>query len=109
MTSEMTMKVTIVLSKQNPLLKRKEVQFRIEHGPQSKTPERLDVKKALASELKLGEELVFVKDMRTLTGTCTAVGHANAYETAEQAKLVEPKYIVKRNSPPEKPKEEATE
>ena len=49
-----------------------------------------------------------MKDMRTLTGTGTAVGHANAYETAKQAKLVEPEYIVKRNSPPEKPKKEAT-
>jgi len=44
-----------------------------------------------------------------MTGTNTAVGVANAYETAEQAKLVEPGYIIKRNSPPEKPKEEANE
>jgi small subunit ribosomal protein S24e len=102
------MEVKIVSSKENPLLKRKEVQFKIEHGPQNRTPGRLDVKKALATKLKLGEELVFVKNMRTLTGTGTAMGHANAYETAEQAKLVEPKYIIKRNSPPEKPKEEAT-
>jgi small subunit ribosomal protein S24e len=104
----MAMEIKIVTSKQNPLLKRREVQFRIEHGAQSKTPARLEVKKALAAELKIGEELVFVKDMRTLTGTGTAVGHANAYETAEQAKIVEPDYIMKRNSPPEKPKEEAT-
>ena len=106
--SEMTMEIKITSTKENPLLKRKEVQFRIEHGPQSKTPARLEVKKALAAELNLAVEVVFVKDMRTLTGTGTAVGHANAYETAEQAKLVEPNYIVKRNSPPEKPKEEAT-
>ncbi len=102
------MEVKIVTSKDNPLLKRKEVEFRIEHGPASKTPARLDVKRALASELKLGEELVYVKDMRTLTGTGTAVGHANVYKSAAQAKQVEPDYIVKRNSPPEKPKEEAT-
>jgi small subunit ribosomal protein S24e len=107
MAGKLTMEVKIVSSKENPLLKRKEVQFRIEHGPQSKTPGRLEVKKALASELKLGEELVFVKDMRTLTGTGIAVGHANVYETVGQAKLFEPEYIVKRNSPPEKPKEEA--
>jgi small subunit ribosomal protein S24e len=107
MAGKLMMEVKIVSSKENPLLKRKEVQFRIEHGPQSKTPGRLEVKKAIAVELKLGEELVFVKDMRTLTGTGTAVGHANIYETAAQAKLVEPDYIVKRNSPPEKPKEEA--
>jgi small subunit ribosomal protein S24e len=101
------MDVKIVSSKDNPLLKRREVQFRIDHGPQSKTPARLDVRKALASELKLGEELVFVRDMRTLTGTGTAMGHANVYQTTAQAKLVEPEYIVKRNNPPEKPKEEA--
>jgi small subunit ribosomal protein S24e len=102
------MEVKIVSSKSNPLLKRKEVQFSIEHGPQSKTPARLDVRKALASELKLAEELIFIRDMRTLTGTGTTMGHANAYQTAAQAKVVEPEYIVKRNTPSEKPKEEAT-
>lgn|SRR5512137_667815 len=101
------MEIKIVVSKDNPLLKRRELQFKIEHGTQSKTPARLDVRKALAAELKIGEELVFVRDMRTLTGTGTAVGHANVYQTATQAKLVEPDYIVKRNNPPEKPKEEA--
>jgi small subunit ribosomal protein S24e len=104
----MTMELKIVTSKENPLLKRREIQFRIEHGPQSKTPARLEVKKALAAQLRIEEELVFIKDMRTLTGMGTAVGHANAYETARQAKTVEPEYIMKRNNPPEKPKEEAT-
>jgi ribosomal protein S24E len=85
------------------------VGFRIEQGPQGKTPQRLEVKKAIAAELKISEERVFVKRMRTMTGTSTAVGVANAYETVEQAKLVEPEYILKRNSPPEKPKEEAKE
>jgi small subunit ribosomal protein S24e len=98
------MEVKVVSVKKNPLLKRREVDFRVEHGPQSKTPGRLEVKRALAAELKVGEELVFVERMRTLTGTSTAVGVANAYESAEQAKLVEPEYIVKRNLP-EKPKE----
>ena len=103
------MEVKIVSAKENPLLKRKEVNFRVEHGPKGKTPPRLEVKKALAAELKISEELVFVEKMQTMTGTSIAVGVANAYETAEQAKLVEPEYIIKRNSPPEKPKEEANE
>jgi small subunit ribosomal protein S24e len=103
------MEVKIVSTKENPLLKRKEVAFKIEHGSQKKTPPRLEVKKALAAELKISDELVFVEKMRTMTGTGTAVGVANAYETAEQAKLTEPEYIIKRNSPPEKPKEEAKE
>jgi small subunit ribosomal protein S24e len=103
------MEVKIVSAKENPLLKRKEVNFRVEHGLQEKTPRRLEVKKALAAELKISEELVFVEKMQTMTGTNIAVGVANAYETAEQAKLIEPEYIIKRNSPPEKPKEKANE
>jgi ribosomal protein S24E len=103
------MEVKIVSTKENPLLKRKEVAFRVEQGPKGRTPPRLEVKRAIAAELKINEELVFVKKMRTKTGTSTAVGVANAYETVEQAKLIEPEYIRKRNSPPEKPKEEAKE
>ncbi|MCW4010802.1 MAG: 30S ribosomal protein S24e [Candidatus Bathyarchaeota archaeon] len=100
------MEVKIVTKKENPVLKRKEVQFTVVHT-QGKTPGRLDIKRSLASVLQTSDKLVFVKKMRTLTGTNTAVGKANAYETEAQAKLIEPTYIVKRNSPPEKPKEEA--
>ncbi len=95
------MEVKIVSAKENPLLKRKEVAFRVEHGPRGKTPRRLEVKKALAAELKVGEDLVFVEKMSTLTGTITAVGVANVYAAMEQARLVEPEYIVKRNLPVE--------
>jgi small subunit ribosomal protein S24e len=106
---EKAMEVKIVSAKENPLLKRKEVNFRVEQGPQEKTPPRLEVKKILAAELKISEEMVFIEKMQTLTGTNVAVGVANAYETMEQAKLIEPEYIIKRNTPPEKPKEEAEE
>jgi|WetSurMetagenome_2_1015567.scaffolds.fasta_scaffold05109_12 ribosomal protein S24E len=99
------MEVKIISKKENALLKRKEVQFQVEHT-QGKTPERLDIKRSIASELQVSDKLVFVKRMKTLTGTNTAVGFANAYESAEQAKRIEPAYIQKRNSPPEKPKEE---
>jgi len=102
------MDIKIITKKENLLLKRKEVNFKIEQGSQMKTPLRLEVKKALAIELKVSDDLVLVKKMRTLTGTHITVGFANVYESVEQAKCIEPKYILKRNSPPEKPKEEAT-
>ncbi|MCX8149887.1 MAG: 30S ribosomal protein S24e [Candidatus Bathyarchaeota archaeon] len=101
------MEIKIVSQKENPLLKRKEVQFQVNHGPKGKTPARLDVKRSLAAALQVSDQLVFIKRMKTLTGTSTAMGVATAYETVEQAKLIEPAYIIKRNSPPEKPKEEA--
>jgi ribosomal protein S24E len=102
------MQIKIESTKKNPLLKRKELRFTIVQGPKEKTPQRLEVKKALAAEMKLGEELVFVKRLNTRTGTNITQGLANIYEDVKQAKNVEPEYIRKRNSPPEKPKEEAT-
>lgn len=101
------MQVKIDSNIDNPLLKRKEVGFTIVQGPKEKTPKRLEVKKAVAVELKVGDDVVFVKKMRTKTGTTVTVGVANIYQSVSQAKLVEPEYIQKRNSP-SKPKEEAT-
>jgi small subunit ribosomal protein S24e len=100
------MQVKIESTKDNPLLKRKEVGFTIIQGPKEKTPPRLEVRKAVAMEMKIGDEVVFIKRMRTKTGTSITVGVANVYQSVAQAKIVEPEYILKRNSPPEKPKEE---
>jgi ribosomal protein S24E len=101
------MQVKIENTKDNPLLKRKEVEFTIVQGPKEKTPPRLEVKKAVAIELKIGDDVVFIKKMRTRTGTSITQGVANVYQSVAQARIVEPEYIRKRNSPPEKPKEEA--
>ncbi len=102
------MQVKIESTKDNPLLKRKEVSFTIIQGPKEKTPQRLEAKKAVAIEMKIGDDVVYIKHMRTKTGTNITEGVANVYQSVDQAKLVEPEYIRKRNSPPEKPKEEAT-
>jgi ribosomal protein S24E len=101
------MQVKIESTKNNPLLKRKELGFTIIQGPKEKTPGRLEVKKALAIEMKIGDDVVFIKRMHTKTGTSITQGVANVYQTVNQAKIVEPEYIWKRNSLPERPKEEA--
>lgn len=103
------MKLKIVSKEQNPLIKRTEVTFRIEHDQTGGTPSRAEVRKEVAALLKTKLELVYVKKLETKTGTMVAVGEANAYESSEQAKLVEPKHIVARNAVPEKPEEKATE
>jgi small subunit ribosomal protein S24e len=99
------MELKILTQKENAVLKRKEVKFTVEHA-QGKTPIRLDIKRSIASELQVSDKLVFIKRMKTLTGTNKTVGEANAYQSEAQAKLIEPGYIIKRNTPPEK-KEEA--
>jgi len=100
------MEVKIVSEKENPLLKRRELYFQVEHSQTGNTPPRLEVRKAVATVLKKDVDLVFIKKVETKTGTHTAFGVANVYDSVEQAKLIEPEYIVARNVPPEKPKEE---
>lgn len=102
------MKVKIRSDEYNPLLKRREVAFEVDHSDVGGTPSRLEVKKTLASLLKTNLELVYVKRMETKTGLMVAMGAANAYDSVEQAKLVEPEYIATRNLPPEKPEKETS-
>ena len=99
------MKLKIVSKEKNPLIKRTEVTFSIDHDQTGGTPSRAEVRTQLAAQLNTKLELVYVKHLETKKGTMIAVGEANAYESAEQAKLVEPKHIVARNAVPEKPEE----
>jgi len=109
------MEVRITSEQYNPLLKRKEVAFEVEHRETGGTPPRFEARKRLAALLKIDPELVYIKRMKTKTGTMIAVGEANAYDSIEQAKLVESEHIIARNAPPEKqekpekPKEEKEE
>jgi len=103
------MEFKITSEKKNPLLKRREICFHVEHNQIGGTPSRLDVRKAAATALKMDMDLVFVKRFETKTGTQTAVGIANVYDSVEQASLVEPEYVIKRNAPPEKLKEKEGE
>ncbi len=99
------MKVKITSQGYNPLLKRREVAFEVEHEETGGTPSRFEVRKSLASLLNEKLELVYVKRLETKTGMTVAVGEANVYAAIEQAQLVEPPYIIARNAPPQKPEE----
>ncbi|MEM3597266.1 MAG: 30S ribosomal protein S24e [Candidatus Bathyarchaeia archaeon] len=99
------MEITIVSEKKNPLLKRREVHFQIKHDQTGSTPQRLEIRKAVADALKVNVELVFIKKIETKTGTQIATGLANVYDSVEHAKLVEPEYIINRNAPREKKEE----
>ena len=108
------MKVNIISKKQNPLLKRKEVTFSVDHAQNGGTPSRVGIRKQLASLLQTKPEMVYVKNLETKTGQMIAIGKANVYDSIEQGKLMEPKHVIARNALPEKPEEpqapeEATE
>jgi ribosomal protein S24E len=100
------MKLKIDSKEQNPLMKRREVTFSVEHAQTGGTPTRVEVRKQLATLLKTDLDLVYIKQLETKTGTMVAVGEANAYDSVEQAKLMEPKHIIARNAIPEEKPEE---
>jgi ribosomal protein S24E len=96
------LKIKITSENLNPLLKRKEIDFKLEHSDEGQTSSRLELKKKLADKLKVEPDLVFIEKVETKTGTMTAQGEANIYESLEQAKLVEREHIIDRNNPPTK-------
>jgi small subunit ribosomal protein S24e len=102
------MNVKVISDKENKLLKRREVHFEVNHDSTS-TPSRLEIRKAVADALKANVDLVFVKRFATKSGMHKADGVANLYDSVDQAKLIEPEYIVKRNVPPPVKTEEKKE
>jgi len=103
------MELKIIDEHKNVLLKRKEITFEVNHSQTKSTPSRVELRNKLAEVLKTKPELIYVKRVETKTGTMMATGKANAYDSIEQAKRVEPKHIVARNTPASEKKEEKTE
>ncbi len=103
------MNIEITSQRDNPLLKRREVYFRIEHASEGSTPRRSEVRKAVADSLKANLDLVFVKKYETKAGMNVAFGLANVYKTIDEARLIEPKFILSRNNPPQETKEKSKE
>lgn len=92
------MKIKILTQKHNPLLKRREISFEVEHSDEGCTPSRLELRNSLTNMLKTRSDLLFVEKLGTRTGTTISIGEAHVYESPNQAILVEPEHIVTRNT-----------
>jgi small subunit ribosomal protein S24e len=97
------MQVKILSQTYNPLLKRKEVVFEVDHTQEGQTTPRKQLRQSLAALLKTTSDLTFVEKMETKTGTMIAMGTAHVYDTTEQAKALERDHIIARDMPPAKP------
>ena len=101
------MELEIIEKRENPLLNRTEVKFRVKHQGE-KTPERELVKSDLAEMLKVNKSVVIIDYIRPSFGMAISSGYAKIYKSIEDAKKIEPSYIIKRNKLGEV-KEEKTE
>ncbi len=102
------MELEILEKRENPLLNRTEVKFRIKHEGE-KTPERELVKNDLAEELKVSKDLIIIDYIRPHFGIAVSSGYAKIYKSVEDGKKVEPDYVLKRNNFGIKTKEEKKE
>ena len=102
------MRVEIVEKVENPLLKRTEVKFKVDHAG-APTPKRLEVRAQLATLLGVAEDLLVIDKLASTHGHQAASGIARAYSSPEQLRGLEPKYLLKRGLPKEKPEEKPEE
>jgi ribosomal protein S24E len=93
------MKLELTSTKNNPIMGRKELIFRIE---EPSTPRRADVRREVAVMMRTDVDKVYVRSLTTTSGTRVTTGVAHVYNDAAKALKVEPKHIVARNNPTEK-------
>lgn len=106
------MKIEISQQKKNPLQKRNEVYFTVDHTGES-TPKRNAVAEELAKILKVKRDCVVIDRMDTKYGHGRSEVYAKAYDSKEAALEFENPYLLKRNGieagAKEEPKEEPAE
>ena len=89
------MEIEIVSREKNPLLKREEAVFKV--GGVDTTPSRKELRAKLAALLNAKEEAVVVRNLTQRFGSDEVSGKAVVYQSAEDMKKTELKYLVNRN------------
>ena len=96
------MKIKIEEKMDNPLLKRQEITFLVEHQGTA-TPTRLDVRAKLAAMLNCKEDTLYIIKLNGLYGQSTTQGFARQYPSKDAAVAHEQDYIIMRHTKEEAP------
>jgi small subunit ribosomal protein S24e len=92
----MKLDIQVIVEKNNPLLNRREIVFKVLHD--EATPSRKSIVDRLAATMNSKEGLVIVDSLKTDFGKRETIGYAKIYETAERAKEIERAHIMERNT-----------
>lgn len=90
------MEVKITKQAENPLLKRKEIVFEVDHKGAT-TPSKKDVRNKLAALLAANEKLLIVDAYASSVGTGVSCGSARLYSDEKMLACAETKPTVKKN------------
>ena len=92
----MKLDIQIIEEKNNPLLNRREVVFKVTHDAAS--PSRKSIADRIAATMNSKAGLVIVDNLKTEFGKRETFGYAKIYENEERAKQVERAHIIERNT-----------
>ncbi|MGI0132225.1 MAG: 30S ribosomal protein S24e [Thermoplasmata archaeon] len=95
------MELKILEERANPLLKRTEYRFEVDHAAAA-TPNRDAVRSELAKAVKTPKDRVIVERMNARFGTSRSIGFGAAYQSADAVKAVVREHILVRNGLKEK-------
>ncbi len=95
------MEIEITKEKENQLLRRKEVFFKLRHEEEGEkkgaSPGREEARNALIKALRCSPNLFVIDRMRTEFGKKETVGYAKVYESEDRLREIEREHIIKRN------------
>ncbi len=91
------MKIKIEDKQENPLLKRQDITFLVDHTGAA-TPTRLDVRAKLSAMLNCKEDQLYITKLNGLFGQSTSQGYAHLYPSKEAAQVQEQNHIIKRHA-----------
>ncbi|MEJ2250323.1 MAG: 30S ribosomal protein S24e [Candidatus Lokiarchaeota archaeon] len=97
----MSFEIEILEEKNNPLIDRKEIEFKIENFGEG-TPNRMDVKNKLAAMEGANNKLTIIRKLKTHYGDSYIIGKAMIYGNPDDLKFFEPFHIKARNLEKEK-------
>lgn len=90
------MEIQIIKDKKNPILKRREISFKVK---EKVTPPRIDVKGKLAALLNSKPELIVIERLDTVYGKQELIGIGYIYETEERLKQLAHQHLIARDAP----------
>ena len=105
------MKMEITKKTENPLFKRTEIHFVLDHAGES-TPSRGAVLEEIVKQTKAAKDTIVIDNIESIYGNGKSNGYVKVYESKEAALEFEADYLLKRNGiakpeyTPEEPKAE---
>ena len=90
------MKMEITKKVQNPLLKRTEIYFVLDHAGEA-TPSRGAVVEEIVKQTKAAKDTIVIDNIESIYGNGKSNGYVKVYESKEAALEFESDYLLKRN------------